>query len=381
MKILIVSSYFGNVIGGALNFIIDLYTELKNRGHSVTLLLDNRYKKLFSEEQFNIIWFSSVKITAYSFSPSLIRTLSKINADVIHLHGYMSFQTDVGALFGFLRNIPVVLTPHGSLLGYDHLYDSSLSKLPYRIHDIVTLKIPVKISKYVIATSEAEFNDCKKFGMNSNKIKLIPLSFSPPSNQITKEKKINKKKLLFVGRIVPLKNLNVLFESIKLVKNTIPDIEFIIVGDEISGRLHGDLGYKDLLISMSKSLEIEENISFVGWKTNEELFEIYRKSDLFLFASTYENFGRPLLEAAFFGIPLISTNVGVASNLIGNDNGGVIIPKLDKQNISDKIIELLKDKKKYSDASKYLQENSRKYFIKSITDKYEKIFLEVTKNE
>ena len=69
MKIVIVSSYFGNVIGGALNFIIDLYTELESKGNSVTLVLDERYKELFSERKFHIIWFSSAKITSYS--PSL----------------------------------------------------------------------------------------------------------------------------------------------------------------------------------------------------------------------------------------------------------------------------------------------------------------------
>jgi glycosyltransferase involved in cell wall biosynthesis len=381
MKIVIVSSYFGNVIGGALNFIIDLYTELEKRGNIVTLLLDDRYRELFSEKNFNIVWFSSVKITAYSPSLSFIKIISKIDADVIHLHGYMSFQTDFGALIGFLRKIPVILTPHGSLLGYDYLYNSCISKLPYRIHDILTLKIPVKISKYVISTSKIEFNDCKKFGIPINKIQLIPLSFSPQSYSYLKEKKINRKKLLFVGRIVPLKNLNILLKSIKIIKKDIPDVEFIIVGDEVSGRLHGDSGHKDQLISLVKLLEIQVNVHFVGWKTGKELFKLYQNSDLFLFASTYENFGLPLLEAASFGIPLVSTNVGVASDLIGNDEGGTIISKLDEKYISEKIIKLLKDKKKYSQASKYLQVNSKKYLIKSIIDNYEKIFLEVTKIE
>ena len=55
MKILILSSYFGNVLGGALNFITELYIELESRNHKVTLLLDERYKDLFSDKKFNII--------------------------------------------------------------------------------------------------------------------------------------------------------------------------------------------------------------------------------------------------------------------------------------------------------------------------------------
>ena len=379
MKILIVSSYFGNVIGGALNFSIDLYGELEKRGNSVTLLLDDRYQELFSENKFNIVWFSSTKITSYSPSLSFLRIISKIDADIIHLHGYMSFQTDFGALIGFLRKIPVVLTPHGSLLGYDHLYDSSTSKLPYRIHDVLTLKFPTKFSKKIIATSHAEFGDCKKYGIPENKIKLIPLSFNPPNISKSERNSIKKTKLLFVGRIVPLKNLDILLESIKIIKNEIPEIEFTIVGDEISGRLYGDAGYKQKLMSLTNTLKIKVNVKFVEWKTGNELWDIYQNSDLFLFASTYENFGLPLLEAANFGLPLVSVDVGVARDLIGDNQGGILIPKLDPENFAKEIINL-QNNKRYDEFSKYVQNRSQQFSIKLIVDQYEAILKEIVEN-
>jgi glycosyltransferase involved in cell wall biosynthesis len=294
----------------------------------------------------------------------------------------MSFQTDLGAFIGFLRKIPVILTPHGSLLGYDYLYDSFLSKLPYRLHDVLTLKLPTKISKYVIATSQAEFRDCIKFGISKNKIQIIPLSFTPPSNFIScKKYSTEKTKILFVGRIVPLKNLDVLIKSISILKNDIPNIQFTIIGDEIQGRLRGDVGYKERLTSLVKTLNVNENIRFEGWKTNNRLWEYYQNSDLFLFGSIYENFGRPLLEAASFGIPLVSTDVGVARDLIGNDEGGILLSKLDEKYISDKIKELLKDEKRYVHTSKHVQISSKNFSIKSISNKYEKIFARCIKNE
>jgi len=381
MKIVIVSSYFGNVIGGALNFIIDLYTELESKGNSVTLVLDERYEELFSERDFNIIWFSSVKITSYSPSLSFIKIISRIDADVIHLHGYLSFQTDFGALIANLRKIPIILTPHGSLLGYEYLYDSSTSKLPYRIHDILTLKLPTKISKKIIATSQAEFRDCKKYGIPENKIKLIPLSFNPPDISKSEEIIIKKTRLLFVGRIVPLKNLDILLKAVKIVKKDIPEIEFIIVGEEISGRLHGDTGYKQKLLSLIDVLEIKENIKFVGWKTGKELWDVYQNSDLFLFASTYENFGLPLLEAAHFGLPLVSTDVGVAKDLIDENKGGNIISKLDINEFAKKITTLLKNDLTYEGASKFVSDESKNFLIKSIAKKYEEIYSGCIRNE
>jgi glycosyltransferase involved in cell wall biosynthesis len=381
MKIVIVSSYFGNVIGGALNFIIDLYTELESRGNLVTLVLDDRYKELFSEKKFHIIWFSSAKITSYSPSFSFLKIISKIDADVIHLHGYLSFQTDFGTFIANFRKIPVILTPHGSLLGYDYLYDSFTSKLPYLIHDILTLKLPAKISKKIIATSQAEFRDCKKYGIPENKIELIPLSFNPSDITKSKEKAVKKMRLLFVGRIVPLKNLHILLDAINIVKKEIPEIEFTIVGEEISGRLYGDVGYKQKLESLIDTLEIKENVKFVGWKTEKELWNIYQNSDLFLFASTYENFGLPLLEAAHFGLPLVSTDVGVAKDLINENKGGNIISKLDANEYAKKIITLLKNDLTYQEASKFVLDESKNFSIKLITKKYEEIYLGCIKNE
>jgi len=380
MKILIVSSYFGKVIGGALNFIKELSIELSSRGHEVNLVLDDRYKKLFSEKKFKIIWFSSKKITSYSPSCSFLKIMSNIDTDVILLQGYMSFQTDFGSLIGYLRKIPVVLTPHGSLRGFDYLNESFRSKIPYHIHDALILKSPTRIAKYVIGTSQIEYNDCKRFGVQEEKIGLIPLPFTLPSKVNIERSENKKSKLLFVGRIVPLKNIDILLKAVKIVKEEIPEIEFSIVGEEIAGRLEGDIGYKQQMISLVKSLGLENDVVFKGWKTGEELYKIYQESDLFVLASTYENFGLPLLEAASFGLPLISTNVGVARELIGNDEGGNIISKTNPEEIAKKIIDILRCEKRYEKASIITQKNSKQFSIKNITDKYEKILMELKQN-
>jgi glycosyltransferase involved in cell wall biosynthesis len=372
MKILLISSYFGNVIGGALNFIKVITKELTFRGHTVTLLLDDRYKGLFSEQEFDIRWYSSIKISSYSPSFSFLKIISKIDADVIHLHGFLSFQTDFGALIGFLRKIPIILIPHGSLLGYDHLYNSFSSKIPYRIHNLVTLKLTTKLPKNIVANSKSEYDDCVAFGIPKNKIKRIPISFSPPIDT-TQTKKLSKKnKILFVGRIVPLKNLDVLLKSIKILKKDFPDIQFTIIGKEITGRLYGDTGYQQKIISLVDELEIKENVQFEGWKTDKELWKEYQKSDLLVLSSTYESFGLPLLEAASFGIPLVSSDVGVAHELIGKNEGGTIISKIDEFEYANEIKKLLKNEIRYESCSKYVKKSTQNFSIKSIVDQYEK---------
>ena len=63
MKILIISSYFGDAITGALNFIAEFSRELIQRDHSVSIMLDSRYKSKYNIDNVNFIWFDSTKIT------------------------------------------------------------------------------------------------------------------------------------------------------------------------------------------------------------------------------------------------------------------------------------------------------------------------------
>jgi len=373
MKILIVSSYFGKTITGALNFLNHLSSELIQRGHKVIILLDERYRNLYDVKGAELKWFKSFHLTAYSPSTSFIGILQKTDVDVVHLNGYMSFQTDFGAVISSIRKIPVVLTPHGSLLGYKHLAKSIFERTPYILHEILTLKRSTKIAKFVVVTSDAEYKDAINFGIKPEKLQLIPLGFNNPLSIQKKSKDHRNKKLLFVGRIVPNKNLETIFLSLQQILKKLPDVELTVVGDEIKGKLIGDTGYKEKIIELMKTLKIDKNIEFVGWKTQEELWKIYSNSDIMVSTSSYENFSMPILEAASFGIPIISTNVGVANEIICGDKGGKIISQ-NHNEMTESIIKLLKDNEIYLKASEFVRHRSEDFKISTIAQKYENIF-------
>jgi len=379
MKILIVSSYFGKYTAGALHFIKTLSSELVRRGHSVSILMDRRYRSQFDVKGIKIIWFDSIhKVGYYSPSISFLKILLKINADVIHLNGYMSFQTDLGSLIAAIRKIPMILTPHGSLLAYKHITNSTFEKLPYFLHEFLTMKIVPKLAKYVIATSSAEYKDVVNFGIKPDKIKLIPLTINQKKISFSEKKYLdNKKKLLFVGRIVPNKNIEVLFYSLKEVLKEISNVELKIVGEEIIGRSKGDVGYKNKLVTLLNKLNLKENVKFVGWKTGDELWNIYNDSDLMLGASSYESFNFSLLEAASFGLPIISTDVGVAGDVVGNNQGGKIIDHDNPNQMTKAILEFLQDKTKYNKASNFICSRITNFSVSLITNKYEKAYLQV----
>ena len=63
-------------------------------------------------------------------------------------------------------------------------------------------------------------------------------------------------------------------------------------------------------------MNLENKVTYAGKKTPLELKPLYQSADVFVYPSLYENFGQPLLEAAAHGLPLISTSVGIARDII-----------------------------------------------------------------
>ncbi|MEQ8731991.1 glycosyltransferase family 1 protein [Marinovum algicola] len=72
-------------------------------------------------------------------------------------------------------------------------------------------------------------------------------------------------------------------------------------------------------IAQCRELGIEEYVSFVGFVTDEELMELYRSARGFVFASTFEGFGIPLLEAMASGTPVASSNTTSMPEVVGSD--------------------------------------------------------------
>ena len=70
-----------------------------------------------------------------------------------------------------------------------------------------------------------------------------------------------------------------------------------------------------------------------------KLFDWYSKGDVFVYPSLYENFGQPILEAAAAGLPIISTPVGVAREIITNNTTGFLFNG-DDQELTDRINQL-----------------------------------------
>ena len=144
--------------------------------------------------------------------------------------------------------------------------------------------------------------------------------------------------LLFVGRIARVRRIELLIQAAE--KLTFPFHLTIAGGEEKTSSVTRS-GYIKELKDLAQKLNLNNKISFVGRKTQEELKEYYRMADIFVYPSKYENFGQPLLEAGAHGLPIVATPVGVARDIIIDGETGYLTSS-DPKVISDHI-HLLQD--------------------------------------
>ena len=132
--------------------------------------------------------------------------------------------------------------------------------------------------------------------------------------EFTKKPSVSEElQILFVGRIARVRRIELLLQAANQL--SFP-FHLTIAGGEEKTSSVTRTGYLNELTQLTKQLNLENKVTFVGKKTPLELKTIYQSADIFVYPSLYENFGQPLLEAAAHGLPLISTSVGIARDII-----------------------------------------------------------------
>jgi glycosyltransferase involved in cell wall biosynthesis len=121
----------------------------------------------------------------------------------------------------------------------------------------------------------------------------------------------NEVKLLYVGRIVKEKNLDVLAHSFKMLARDRDDILLVIVGE---GPYRREL----------ERMLAGERVLFTGVLEGDDLARAYASSDIFVFPSTTDTYGNAVLEAQASGLPAVVTNAGGAQEVIRGDRSGIV---------------------------------------------------------
>jgi len=185
-----------------------------------------------------------------------------------------------------------------------------------------------KLADIILVNSEWTRTNIIKQGADPEKIFSIPIS--QPCVSVNLEGKLtqnNKKfRVIYVGAVNLRKGVQYLISAAEMLQGY--DIEIIIIGgtDFTEGMIHNTI----------------PNVIFTGHLPSKKVKEYYLTSDVFVFPTLSDGFGKVQLEAMSYGLPVIATtNCG---NIVEDEKNGYIVPICNAYAIAKKIEILYKDR-------------------------------------
>lgn len=198
--------------------------------------------------------------------------------------------------------------------------------------------------KYVICPSKIiAFHMEKDLHTPRYKIRIIPrgidnrrFNFVPPE-----EKLRDFPRLVFLGRISPVKGVEYFVEAVKILTADYPSLKAEIVGEP--GRRHQN--YYNFLKKLVSKYGLDRNINFSGRKEANEAFS---QADILILPSVVpEAFGRVIVEAQLAGVFVIATSLGAPAEIIEEGKTGLLVKAFDVNGISAAVARVIKDKEFY----------------------------------
>ena len=158
----------------------------------------------------------------------------------------------------------------------------------------------------------------------------------PPFIQEVKAKKQSLKYLLYIGRLEPRRNILFLLDVFHTAVKENSLIRLVLIGK-------GDKEYTEACWKKIDELKLRDKIFYCPQLDQKLVPEIYRCCDLFILPTRYEIFGMVLLEAMYYGLPVLTTYHGGSSTLIQDGKNGFILDQMNSDLWAKKISSILAD--------------------------------------
>jgi D-inositol-3-phosphate glycosyltransferase len=190
-------------------------------------------------------------------------------------------------------------------------------------------EIAQNADRIVVASKDEQQLLARYYGADTNRISVVPcgvnLGLFQPIEKDDARQQLglgeDDKILLFVGRIEPLKGVDILLGAAAQLEGE-SDCFVLVVGGDDSTR-EGEVEH---LRDLASQLGISERVSFMGAVDHERLPLFYNAADVCVLPSFYESFGLVALEAMACGTPVVASRVGGLSVAVRDSETGYLIP-------------------------------------------------------
>jgi len=331
-----------------------------------------RWIKYFAEKKHQVFWISLTPLTIgpeiqnvnfyeikesiknpFSFLKGLFQVkkiIKKVNPDLLHAH-YAGAYGLLGALTNFH---PFVVTAWGSDVLLTKGFKKKLVKFVLSKADLLTCDgdnttkamislgaKPEKIKRICFGT------DVEKFSAKSGSAEVFGEGRKPNS----------KIKIISLRSLEPLYDIETLIQAAKMVLKEFSETQFIIAGDG---------GQKEHLMNLTKLLNIEKNIKFIGQVQNDLLPQFLQSANICVSTSLSDSgLAASTSEAMASGLPVIVTDSGDNKKWVEENKGGFVVPLKNPEKLAEKIIYLLKNenlRKSFGEYNRKIIEEKNNYY-------------------
>lgn len=254
-------------------------------------------------------------------------------------------------------NVTYIAVMHDIL----HLvYPNTRTKIQ-RLHDHFAFFTAANFADRIITVSQTTKNELEKRNIIKNKqIDVIYNTHSVSLVESTKETTeilqelniIKQKYILSVATVHRHKNIQTLINAFSKISQDYPDIKLVLVGNK--GNCTLNINNKNIILS--------------GFVSNDNLKVLYQNALFYVFPSLYEGFGIPLIDAQYFGLPVVCSDIPIFREICG-DSALYCTPT--EEGIIVGLKSLLDSKNLYNDLQSRGIHNTKRYEISEIMKKME----------
>lgn len=305
----------------------------------------------------NVLNFKS-NIDAYK---QLKKIIDNNNYDFIHSHSPIGGA--ISRIISGKKNIQAIYTAHGF-----HFYKNAplLNWLIYYpiewlLSRYTTVLITINNEDFMRATkmNASEVILCPGIGLNTENFERNLVA------RVKKREELNIDKdttvILSIGELIKRKNHESALKALSKIKNE--NFVYIICGK-------GPLEEK--LKKISKSLQIDHKVKFLGFRT--DIADICSASDIFVFPSLQEGLPVSVMEAMASELPIVCSNIRGHVDLITENQGGYLVSTDEADSFSNAILELMENKDKRIKFGLYNKKTIKEYDSSNVNTILTKIY-------
>ncbi|TAK26272.1 MAG: glycosyltransferase family 1 protein [Chloroflexota bacterium] len=289
--------------------------------------------------------------------PAFIENLDRfrdreaIHYDLVHSHYWLSAW--VGDRLGDLWRVPRVITFHtlGRVKNRANQGATAfVGPLETERRNDIERRVARRADGVVVSTEHERALLIEQYGSRRERVVVIPPGadlerFAPRDRRAARVRLAIDESdgiVLFVGRIDPVKGLDVLFEAIAELRAR-PRLRLLVIGGSPAAADPVDEDERELR-SLAESLGVAERVTWLGPIDQDRLPDYYSAADVCVVPSRYESFGLVALEALASGAVVIASRVGGLSTTIHDGENGILVPWRTGTAFADAIARVLDDR-------------------------------------